>query len=192
VRGVAVRVLARTVYRRLTLVALRLPVEGREEEAIRTGEVGEVGPEALSELALLRPNLAWQAPERFARGDRCFVARHEGRIVNARWIAQHVARVEYLDLDLPLEPEEVYVYDAWTHPEARRLGIASDAAGHIYAALASEGVRTALAAVWTENLAGLRHAERVGYVPCGRASVLGLGPWKLRRVAWSTPRRRRG
>ena len=179
IRHFLARALSATVYRRLSLLALRLEALPPIIEAELSLEFAFAGSPDLEALAALRSDLSELAPARMARGDRCFVARHEGRIVFARWVTRE-ARIDFLGSTLALASDEIYLFDAWTDPAARGLHVATAAGAVLYHLLAEEGIRVALRAIWPENEGGIRNAKRDGFTRIGTVGVVGRGPLRYR------------
>lgn len=172
------KVLGETVYRRLTLVELPLasPPPLREPAIALTYGFVEAGPDTLPEL---RGDLTRAEIERrLARGDRCFVARHQGRIVSARWLAVGRAWIEYLGRDLDLLPRETYLYETYTAPEYRGLSISGAAGTRLAQLLAAEGQRRIVGGIVPENRSALRTAAKTGYREAGRTGYVRFGPWR--------------
>jgi SAM-dependent methyltransferase len=174
------RALSAAGWRRLALFELEL---GSDRSDPRQPEMplefGFADASSVAELAALRPDLATLAPRRMARGDRCFVARHRGRLVSMRWVSRRLARIDFVGCALPLADDEAYNFDTWTDPAARGLGVASATAAALARALADEGVRLSLRAVWPHNDAGMRSARREGYRRAGSLTALGFGRLRI-------------
>jgi RimJ/RimL family protein N-acetyltransferase len=178
VRPLAMRVLGDTVYRRLRLVELPLQPPSPAAPAPAELSFGFLAPEELADYEALHGERV-TARERLAAGERCFVARHEGRLVSTRWLAFGSARIDYLDRRLELGDRDVYLSETYTDPAVRGRGYSS-AAGAAYARLlAAEGYARVVAAVLPENHQGRRAYEKAGYRPVGTIGWLGVGP--LRR-----------
>jgi ribosomal protein S18 acetylase RimI-like enzyme len=98
-----------------------------------------------------------QIETRFREGQICFAARNsEGRIVHTRWGAPNAVNIAELNLDIQPSPGEIYVYDSYTHPEFRGLGVASQLQSFIVEALPAMGYSRLLAFVKGDNIPVLR------------------------------------
>jgi GNAT superfamily N-acetyltransferase len=98
-----------------------------------------------------------QIEERFRQGQICFAARNtEGRIVHTRWGAPNAVTIAELNLDIQPTSGEIYVYDSYTRPEFRGLGIASQLQNFIVEALPAMGYSRLLAFVKGDNIPVLR------------------------------------
>jgi SAM-dependent methyltransferase/GNAT superfamily N-acetyltransferase len=181
-RGIGVRILAATVYRRLLVLALPLD-DTRGPAAPSRVEIRTLEATALDEYLRFRPGSEEAAlARRFRAGARCFVALHEGRIVHAGWATTGPAWIEYLGCEFPLAPGDVFQFDSFTAPEFRGRGFAQARITAMAGVLRAEGRRRLLAAVWPENTAGLRPLTAMGYRVVGRVTVTRLGPWRRVRV----------
>lgn len=116
------------------------------------------------------------AARRLAEGDRCLVARHDGRIVGAMWGSTVRAWSPYLGRDLPLAAGEAYQFDAYTSPAVRGRGIAPALSVAWLVSLRDEGCSAAVRAMLPENTAALRAHAKAGYRVTGIVRSVGLGP----------------
>ena len=119
---------------------------------------------------------------RLQRGLRCFIARYEGRIVHAGWVTTSHARVDYLDVEMPLAPGDAYQFESFTAPAFRGRGIAAARVSAMADHLARDGQRRLIACVLPENTAALRVLEKAGYRAVGRIGALRCGPWRRIRI----------
>jgi hypothetical protein len=175
------RALGRTVYRRLEWMERPLHPVRPPLDALVPVTDGFLGSADAAEIARLRPSLGTSGvAERFARGDRCFGSRHEGRLVSLTWISAGAARIEYLGLALTLPPGTAFQYDRWTDPAMRGLRIAPSSGSRLCSALAAEGYRLLTCCVLRENAASMANAHRGGYREVGTIGWIGIGP--LRRA----------
>jgi GNAT superfamily N-acetyltransferase len=165
--GIWFGLLAKTVYRRLELVELDLTVSPSLAEVPFPLEFGFVTHEDTSE-----------ARRRLARGDRCFAAWSGSEIVSTRWLAEERGYIAYLDRWLALGQKDVYLYEAYTHPAHRGHGVSAAAFTRLVHVLAAEGRQRVVAAVLSENHAGRRAYEKVGYRRIGSVGYVKLGPWR--------------
>jgi GNAT superfamily N-acetyltransferase len=182
------RAAGETVYRRLHIVE-RAFDDAADVEVPARLEFGYLIERRLDEYERLRPGQRARGAARLAAGDRCFATWSDGRLVAVRWIATGAPHVEYLDLRLDLGEREVYEYDTFTDPGARRRGISAASEARLFETLRGEGYRASIRAVLPENRAAVGDAERAGYRPAGRIGYVRLGRWRrpfargARRVA---------
>lgn len=118
------------------------------------------------------------AARRLRGGDRCLVARHDGRIVGAMWGSTIRARSEYLGRDLPLAADEAYQFDAYTAPDVRGRGIAPALSAAWLVYLRDQGCSAAVRMTIPENTAALRAHAKAGYRVTGIVRSVRLGPWR--------------
>lgn len=182
-RALVFRALGETVYRRLLVV----------ERDLRTAAAPETPPALLcgfvddaAEYDRLRPGRRAQAKARLAAGDRCWGTWLDGRLVAVRWLATGLPLVEYVDLPLPLRPDEIYHYDTFTDPTQRRRGLSAASQAALFPALRSEGFAWSIRAILPENRAAVADAARAGYRPTGRIGYVKLG--RRRRPFRTGPR----
>jgi L-amino acid N-acyltransferase YncA len=180
--GLAVRALGRTVYRRLLLTERPLDEPIPLLEATVPLEFAFLEPAEAGAYAAFRPDTpADEATRRLGRGERCWTARHDGRIVSARWVATEAAAIEipYLGHRLELAPGQAYVYESFTAADQRGHGVSGAAGSRLARLLATEGYRTMLAAVWPDEQAILRANRKAGYRPIGTIHSVGAGRRRL-------------
>ena len=117
------------------------------------------------------------ARRRMAAGNRCFVARHQGRIISARWAATGTAQCDYLFREVSLGSDEVYLYDAFTSPEWRGKGIFPALTSEMHRCYRAAGKKRSICFTGPENLPAM--VADTGYRGIGFIGYIGLGP--LRR-----------
>jgi hypothetical protein len=173
-------ILGQTVYRRLTLMELVLdPLPPVVDSTLPLG-VGFLTSREVSDYLELRPDADEQEViARLARGERCFVARHNGLLVSARWIASGEAEIEYLGRRLPFAPDEVFLSDTFTSPSFRGNAISAAAGTRLAHVLAGEGIRRIIGAILPENRRAARAFDKAGARPFGKIGYVAIGP--LRR-----------
>ncbi len=178
-RDIAMRVLGRTVDRRLVWMEMELRRDRPLLEADVPLDVSFLAMDDSAEIAAFRPGLAAAGVRaRFARGDRCFCARHDGRIVELSWVATGVAPIEYLQAGRALRQGAVYHYERYTDPAMLGRGIAPATGSRLCRALADEGFDTFTTAVHSENWIAMRHALRFGLRPVGTVGWVGAGRFR--------------
>ena len=114
-----------------------------------------------------------------ALGDRCFLARHEGRIVCTSWASTTRLLFQSLGCRYAIGPSEVYLYDSFTDPAFRGLAIAPALGAHVLEQLRAAGLKRATMAVHQHNFANRRARAKTGFRPYERLDYLRLG-----RRAW--------
>ena len=123
---------------------------------------------------------------RLERGDRCYVAWHEGRIVHAAWVCTKDIYDPYLRRTLLLQPGDIRIYDSYTLPAYRRHGLAHTRGIHVLRQYQEEGFRRSTAIVALENKGSLGEVKVLGYHPIGIFRCVRLGSWQWDwEEAWS-------
>ena len=173
------RILAAAGYRRLVLYGRTLADTPASQPAGIPLAFGFVGSEEVDDLVRLRPELAAELATPEAQDSRCFVARHEARIVSMRWISTTRAHSDFLGLSFPLAESTAFNWGTWTDPSVRGLGVAAATGAALHDTLRDEGFERVLRAVWPENAAGIRNVRREGFSEIERWSGLRLGPIRL-------------
>ena len=115
---------------------------------------------------------------RIAQGDECFAAWHEGRIVHTGWVTTIPKHESYLRRKLILQPGDIFLYDHYTQPSHRSLGLARARDIHVLHHYREKGYRRSMAIVAIENKAAFRQFEAVGYRSIGMFKCLRFGPWQ--------------
>lgn len=142
-------------------------------------QFGRLKPSELDDHLAFRPDLSAEGiQDRLRSAQDCFVARHEGRIVSACWAATRSVRIAFLDLELHVAADEVYLFDAFTDPAYRRQGIAVALCLHQLAHYRAQGKRRAIRGTVPENTPALRAHAKSGFRPCALIRMLRLGPWQ--------------
>ena len=175
------KILGETVYRRISLWERLL-----EENPAKTPpakpdgiELGDLQPAELDACVTLRADHPKEElQQRLARDERCFVARHSGRVVAMIWASNGGGWSDYLDAPVELGPDDHYLYEATVQPECRGHGIAPALILHAFRELSQSGSRRAVFAVNLENRAALAAFGRVGASRFALQGVVRLGSWR--------------
>jgi len=182
------KVLGETVFRRVRCFERSLCDPIPPASPIPGVTVEEVPPDRWREFQHALPGTSLEEIEgRLGRGDRCFIACLQGRVVHLRWVAVEKAWCEELGAEIPLARKAVYPHKSFTVPEMRRLGLATEVSKFCLHSLRQAGFQRMIAVVDAENQAGLRAVEKAGYHPTGWLAVLRLGPWR-HLIRWNGPR----
>lgn len=148
-------------------------------------EITELDQASLSAYRSFRPDQSGgQAERRLESGHRCLLTWVEGRIVDAAWLTRGTTFVPYLRARLALEETDLYVFDSYTDPEHRGVGLYQAKNAYVYRLAAREGFRRVVAVIAAENRAPLLLNRRSGGLMVGMYHYLRLGPasrW------WSEP-----
>jgi len=173
------RILGETVYRRMVLFEryLEEPIEEVACDAAVTISQLEMGE--LNEYAAFRPSAdAAETRSRLEQGHQCWVARQQGALVHAIWAATGSAWIRYLDCEIRLAPDEVYIYESYTLPALRRLNINAVRSRAMTHYFRERSFFRLLALVMPENPAGIRATIGAGYHHAGVIALVKIGPWR--------------
>ena len=167
------------VYRRLAMLERPLTQPIAEFTPGIAISVAVLGDDELEDYFAFRPDAEQpRVTDRVRSGDMCFVARHEGRIVSACWVAKRRMYAEFLRCDIVPSPDEAYFFDAFTLPPYRGRDIAPALCAHQLRHFREAGLRRAIRATIPENAPALRAHGKNGFRPYGMLTSVGLGPWR--------------
>ena len=176
-RGAWFKLLAELGYRRLYVLRRGL------EEPIPVGPLPAVIVTWLTResvcayVAMLPTEDADVVEDRLVAGDRCLVAWSEGCLVGFMWGSKNRASSAWLGRELPLAVNEACLFDAYTVPRRRGLGIAPALSLAWLRVLREEGCVAAIILTLPENVAALRAYAKAGFRIVAIARSLRLGPW---------------
>ena len=178
-RSLWFKILGETTYRRLLLM----------EKGIGS-HAGSVHEEATLDCRLLTAKDVDEYAEfrtdanrdtilnRLKDGDFCFLVRDSGTIIHCCWTATGQARIDYLECNIQLAPDAVYVYEVFTSPQYRGRSISSARSLQMERYFLERDFRRLLAAVGPENRPSLRTSEKANFAVVGKIGYLGAGGWK--------------
>jgi hypothetical protein len=173
--------LYRLGYRRLYVLRRSLEIPLPEE--ITTGlpvTIEWLGVEQAEEYRAFRKAKSNIDPRVFFEaGDRCLVARHEGRLVAAMWGSHPRAFSRWLGRAIPLGPTEGHQFDTFTDPLCRGQTLAPALSRAWLVQWISEGKTAVIRTTVPENVASLRSCAKVGYEVVGLIRGFRLGPWSV-------------
>jgi hypothetical protein len=182
--GLAARALALVGCRVLYWYALPSLSGARRVEPTVPAAVAELEPsDSAAYLAFRRGATPEQFRSRFERGCRCFVARADGAIVSATWVATGRGRLETIKEDFELYPKQMYVFDSFTLPEYRGRRIQGAIFTEICKHYAARGIEQALSLTGPENIGTKMSRERSGFVRTGGIARIAIGPLRW-RFSW--------
>jgi len=178
-KGLWFKTLGETIYRRAVLFERPLTESGLRVTTSLPVTVGLLDKTEVDEYLSFRPGAhPSEVRSRLEAGHLCFVARHEGRIVSAAWIATGRVWVDYLAREVRLAADEAYLYESFTSPESRGQNIPAVRATYEAQHFREAGYRRLVAVIMPENKPALRHAEKAGWQPFGMLGYIKLGPWR--------------
>jgi len=178
-RGLWFRVLGETVYRRMVLFERLLDEPFPSPSTSVAVEISLLNLSEVEEYVAFHDGMdAAEVHHRLEHGGKCFVVRHKGSIVNACWTAEGSVWVDYLGCTIELARDEAYVYNNYTAPRFRNLGIPLVRAVEMLRHFRALGYRRLYAVVVPENKAAFRPAQKAGYRPIGVIGYVRIGPWR--------------
>jgi GNAT superfamily N-acetyltransferase len=167
------------VYRRLVLLERTLSDPLPDVSIGVPVRVSVLTDSGVGAYTVLRPDQdIAEVRRRLDEGQWCFAVWHEGQIIHASWAVQRRATVDYLSAEIPLAPDEVYVYGGFTALPFRGLGASAARILAMASYFRDRGYRRLLSAVLPENTSSLRAWGRVGYRRVALIGFVGLGSWR--------------
>ena len=179
-RGVWFKLLARCGYRRLLLLERPLDLPIPEHTPTLAVDIATLAEAEVDEYGAFRPDTPrHEVIERLRSGHICFVARRDGRIVSAVWVAAQPVWSKFLRRWLDVAPGEAHVYDKFTDPACRGRGIANAVRSAHLRHFQRAGFRRETGAVLPENISSLRDDARGGFRCHGVLASVGIGRWRV-------------
>lgn len=181
-RSLWFKVWGEVAYRRVALFVRNLEDAPLHITATQPLQPGILTADELTDYLALRPDAsAAEVQRRWAAGQQCFAARHQGRLVHVCWAARGRAWIAYLGREIQLAPDEVYSYESFTAPDFRGHSAPAVRAAFMQAELIKAGVRRLVAVAVPDNRPAVRAIEKAGYVRAGTLRTLWLGGWRWHR-----------
>ncbi len=100
---------------------------------------------------------------RLGRGERCFSALHRGRVVSYCWFSQARVGIEEVGLNVVVQPDEVYLYDAFTLPPWRGRGLYPALLTRMVKEAMEMGCQRAMIFTVEDNLPSRQGIEKAGF-----------------------------
>lgn len=185
-RTFAFKLLAELGYRRVVMLARSLDEPVPDGPAADGTAFERLGAERLDDYAASRP-LSDRADiaKHFAAGYECYVLRRDGRIVSSCWATSKPQWSSYLGAAIPTSPGDVYLTDAWTHPDFRGRAYAHVLCLCQLRHFRDRGFRRAVRSTIPENYSALRVHAKSGFTPVALIGTMRVGPWRREfRRAW--------
>ncbi|HEY3441445.1 MAG TPA: hypothetical protein VGK29_11860 [Paludibaculum sp.] len=179
------RFLGETVYRRLLIFRVDLPLAGKEA-AVCWAEGGD----AVARVVQFNPELTpEEARRRLAMGHRCLMLKDEDEWVHCLWVATRDAYMDYLSSEFVLAAGEAYIYQTFTPPQHRGRGYATSANIGLGRMLLTEGYTRLVYCVQPDRAIAYPPLLRIGAKPVGYVGWFGVGRWRraFRRTSRSLP-----
>jgi GNAT superfamily N-acetyltransferase len=113
-----------------------------------------------------------RAGEKFKAGHLCFIAEKNGKIVNYTWIAFHEAYIDEIERKITIGPCSAYIYDEFTDPEYRGMGILPTVLMNASDYLYQNGIKEIYELVGSNNYPSLRSHQKTGSRKMGKITLL--------------------
>jgi GNAT superfamily N-acetyltransferase len=126
------------------------------------------------------------AEERFDIGDVCYGAKIDGHYAHLKWIAFNRSFVWELDSVINLSSDSVYLYDGYTLPEYRGLGLTSITLDKTFQFLFEIGIKKAYSFILPYNFPILRSKAREKARNIGSISYVKIFKFRLLRFKGET------
>ena len=115
-----------------------------------------------------------KAEERLRAGHLCFIAEKNGDIVNYKWVSFNETYVNELERTIRTGSDSAYIYDVYTVPECRGMGISSKVSARIFHYLFQNGIKKIYYMITHNNFPSLRDAEKTGLRNMGEVTLTRL------------------
>lgn len=129
-------------------------------------------PGDLDELEKIMYQGRSEIEERFKRGNRCFIACIETKIIHYTWVSFHKEYLTSINKCIELADDEAYVYNVRTLSNFRGQGIFSLVLEQLYRQLKTDGYNKILASVQSDNLPSQKAFEKAGFKKSKEISYL--------------------
>lgn len=103
--------------------------------------------------------------DRLGEDRLCYVVEEGGKLLHASWVATSPVWTRELRAALRPPPRAAYVYESFTHPDARGRGVYPFALRGIVATMADRGIRHVWVAVEGSNEPSQRAVTKAGFQP---------------------------
>lgn len=118
--------------------------------------------------------------ERLGRGQYCFVVRDaSGELASATWVATASVWIDFVDREVTLQEDEVYLYDSYTAPQFRGKRLQPYLCADILTEIRDKGYRRAAVIIAPENRSNIASRQRSGFRKTGNLFRIRIG--SLRR-----------
>jgi ribosomal protein S18 acetylase RimI-like enzyme len=157
-----------------TLDDTHLGIEAKVEVDLRL-----LKPEELPRIPKKFAELRIKAKDRFKKGHIGVSAVLHGELVHSKWIGFNEVFSSDMDRKLRIESDSAWVYDSYTVPEYRGIGIAPKAMEKVFEYLSAKGIRTVYVGVSQSNFQSLRAVQKEGFRKIGAITIIKVFRKKL-------------
>lgn len=178
-RTFALKLMAELGYRRVVMLARSLDEPIPDGPSADGTEFARLDEDRLDDYVAFRPESDRAGlVAQLADGFECYVLRRNGRLVSSCWATSRPRWSSYLGADIPTADGDVYLTDAWTHPDFRGLAHAHTLCLHQLRHFRERGFRRALRSTVPENYSALRLHAKSGFRPILVIRTMRIGPWR--------------
>lgn len=176
-RSLWFRSLAALGYQRTGCLVVRLDEAGASQPPTVPVHVRMLTAEdAEAYVAFRRGAAVSDVHERLGRGFVCYAGWCEGRLASVTWVATGRALLWMLEAQFDVAPDQVYLFDSFTHPDFRGQRIQSAVFAALRADALAAGRTRGMTFVIPENRPNMKSRGRMGFVREGLVGRVKLGP----------------
>ncbi len=150
-RSLWFKILGETIYRRLLLMekGIRSPAldQNNTSQDCRLLTAGDVDEYVDFRKDADRDTIL----NRLEAGDRCFLVRGSGALIHCCWTTTGRTSIDYLECNIQLAPDAVYVYEVFTSPRFRGRALSSVRSFQMERYFLERDLRRLVAAIGPEN-----------------------------------------
>lgn len=129
-----------------------------------------------------------KAERRLEVGHLCFIAEKNGDIVHYEWISLNETYINELERRMRIGSDSAYIYDGYTVPECRGMGISPKVSGNVFDYLFQNGIKKTYHLISHNNFPSLRYAEKMGLRKMGEVTLIRLFKSRRYRCKGKTPK----
>ena len=187
IRGLTFRLRMHAGYRSAGWFVRPLDVPIAPAKPRVPARIGTLSMNDVEAYRLLRPETSAETfRSRLEAGHHCFAAWAEDQLVSVTWVGVGVTWLAFFSRDLRLEPGEIYLYDAHTHPQHRGQQLQPALVAAALAHFRAAGFKRAFSLIGLHNRSNVVVRERAGFRLVGM-----MGQVRVGRFHWNFFRGRR-
>lgn len=124
--------------------------------------------------------------ERYELGDLCFGAFLDGKYAHLKWVAFNKSYISEIDSNIRLSPDSVYLYDGYTLPEYRGLGLTTTVLDKTFQFLKEIGIKKTYTLIHHDNFPILKAKAREKARKIGTVTYIKIFNLKTLRLKGET------
>lgn len=173
------RLMERLSAGRVRLISYRFVAQPVPKSDFTAGARGVEQVDAGNPIVAAFPRPPAVISDRFARGDRCFVARRQHEFAGFIWIAEHQYPEDEVRCLYVLPSEAAWDYDVYVEPQHRMGRLFAQLWATANGYLSSRGYRWTVSRISTFNPTSLAAHQRMGARTIGHGVFVVVGPLQL-------------